>query len=248
MIDKTFGKTIGHAGNVWIRMEPSIRWEIENGRSSKFGPRFSIGDNCLSDYLTTESLEQSVVHDNVTCEKILETRLSLDDSVHNELTKKTRTELLIWFSADQCSEEWNQSISDTTREWLSEWGEKNKYNVAENLKPDRDWLSFGFTRTMKVLQFLAAWKYRQRGKLDVTKKLVNFTFDMRYITYMAIADGLLSSDKEQLNIAWSIWPEKRENIFVIIRQRMRRRCLSPNGSLEGIADLCCHSPYVNSFF
>ena len=107
----------------------------------------------------------------------------------------------------------------------------SKFEVAGNLNPIRDWLSFGIILTANVVYFLAAWKYGRGDKPSVTKKSVNFSFDVRYMPYIAIADGILSSDKEQLKLAWALWPEKRESIYYYDQAKHEPEVFEPGWEL-----------------
>ena len=63
----------------------------------------------------------------------------------------------------------------------------------------------------KVFRDWKLWKYRDEPADP--KKPANPFYDTMYIAIMAIAEGVISMDKNLLKLAWACWPDKREHIY-----------------------------------
>ena len=73
------------------------------------------------------------------------------------------------------------------------------------------WFSFGMALVGEAFRQWKLWKYGDEPA--DTKKPANPFYDTMYIAFMAIADGIVSADKNLLKLAWACWPDKREYIY-----------------------------------
>ncbi len=210
-IDATFAKTVRDLGNSWIEMNVSIRWEIENGRSAKFGPIFSTEDIRITDYLSPKVLKLSAEYEgrigNLTGMK----HHPEDEDDFQVVRRMSEREVLEKMEHDFAREQAICDIAEDARRSFVESARERGWSVSSYYKLDRGWLSFGM---YLVHRGYVPWKFNKYGDEPAQpKKPANPSFDLIYIGHMAIADGILSTDKEQLKLAWAIWPEKRENIY-----------------------------------
>lgn len=229
MIDATFGKSIRCAGNVWIRMQPSIRWEIEKGRSAKFGPRFSIEDIRVSNIITPEKIKQTVEYEDLHEKLVGMTHLPEDEDDFQLVRGMSEREVLETMQGDFASEKATRDIAEMARKGFTKVAEKQGYKVSPFYKPNREWLSFG---VYLAHQGWVPWKYHKYGdESPQPKKPANPSFDLTCIGHMAIADGILSSDKEQLKLAWALWPEKRESVYYYDQATHKAEVFEPEWEL-----------------
>jgi len=83
--------------------------------------------------------------------------------------------------------------------------------VSPSFVPDRDWLAYGIELVNRAY---LPWKFWRVGDEQAdTRKPANPFFDNLYIASMALADGIISCDRDLLRLSWVCWPEKRDNIF-----------------------------------
>ena len=210
-INATFTKSIKCAGNSWIEMSSSVRWEIENGRSAKYGPRFSTEDIRIADYLTLSTLELSAEYEAGKEKLVGVAHFPEDEKDFRAVRRMTECEVLEKMRQDFASDQATARLKDVVRNSFLESAEEWGWNVSSRYNPDRTWLSFG---VYFVQQAYLYWKYHKYGDTPPQpKKPANPWFDLICIGHMAIAEGILSGDKEQLKLAWALWPEKRENIY-----------------------------------
>lgn len=110
-----------------------------------------------------------------------------------------------------------EEIRKVTIERAHSYAMPRGLTVRETFAPDRSWLSFGFVMTEYVYMM---WKYARHGD-ETPADPANTSYDMTYIAHMAICDGILSCDKTLLNMAWTCWFDKRENILTYDSEEKR---------------------------
>ena len=102
-------------------------------------------------------------------------------------------------------------VQDSCVASFIEMGGHQGWRVSNNFCPDREWLTFG----ARLTQFgYMCWKYARHGdEIPEPASPANPSYDMIYVAYMAICDGILTNDATLLNIAWACWPEKRDSLM-----------------------------------
>jgi hypothetical protein len=83
--------------------------------------------------------------------------------------------------------------------------------MSWGFSPGPGYLGFGIRLSSKCFLYWKLWKYGDAPACP--QKPANPWLDTLYVGYMAIADGILSSDKGQLEMAWVCWPEKESSIL-----------------------------------
>jgi hypothetical protein len=89
-------------------------------------------------------------------------------------------------------------------------GEKRYgWRKSRHFFPRKDWFIYGIAMSHMIY---LPWKLWKHGN-NAPTKAANAAYDLYYIGFMAIADGLVSSDKAMLKLAWAMWPDKRQRIY-----------------------------------
>ncbi len=104
--------------------------------------------------------------------------------------------------------------------------------VSPRFNPGPGWLTFGIDLVARAFFKLRLWTEKDPGL--VQRKSPNPFFDSVYIAYISIANGILSSDKGLLKLAWACWPEKEKNLYEFDMQTQTIRPFAPSWTAHSI--------------
>jgi len=215
-----FKKAIHEAGGQWIGHTEALEWEITQGRSSRGMPTRD-----LSSLRSFKDLLQGKVLDHCNeLEAIYATAASVPHDPRmerdfRELQCTPEADLLKNFADKARSQEYVMLLSQRAST-LADLAPQKGWTVSPNFHPGPGWFAYGMTLAGSLY---LQWKWCKFGDAPADrKKPANPVFDLYYIAFMAITDGLLSSDTGMLELAWAAWPEKREDIY---QYRMEKSAL-----------------------
>jgi hypothetical protein len=219
-IRATLKKAMEEAGNTWIERESALRWELESGESAAVenAPRFNLHDTALPLILSCSSgLYAQCMEYEVPIGRLASTAHAPSDEEYFQCVRRLKErELFDLLRRDHCSPEGRIRIAKVAKEAIGQRAKERGYQVVPSFDPGPGWLAFGMVLSKTV--FLP-WKFWRYGDEPADRdKPANPWFDMHYIAYMAIADGLLSADMKQLKLAWACWPEKESSIYSLDTQ------------------------------
>ncbi|MCK4626287.1 MAG: hypothetical protein KAV00_13295 [Phycisphaerae bacterium] len=219
-IRANFKRTIEEAGNLWIDNETALTCEIETGCSAKQSSRFSLCSIPSLDLLSEGQTKKACLdYDTKVANLVSVVHAPEDESGFQKVTNMGEEELFMSIQTDYSSEDVLQRIAQDAKDGFGEVATSRGLHVSPHFKPRRDWFSFGIT--LASWSFLP-WKFWKRGDRSADpKKPPNPYYDMIYRGYIAVADGILSADKDLLKLSWACWSEKRANIFDFNRQEQR---------------------------
>jgi hypothetical protein len=208
-------KAVEEAGNTWVDRESAIRWEIERGVSAGVAdaPRFRLSDTPAPDILSivNDHYAECMQYELQTGRLASTAHLPADEAQFQRFRRLRPAEFLEKLRRDHCTAEERNRIAKEAKDTIGQGGKERGYQVAPSFDPGPGWLAFGMILAKMV--FLP-WKFWRYGDESADRrKPANPWFDTEYISYMAIADGLLSADRNQLELAWACWPEKASSIF-----------------------------------
>jgi len=79
-------------------------------------------------------------------------------------------------------------------------------------KPEQDWYVYGYAVAKEAFHRFKSAKYG--CKPAQPEKPANPMYDTVLLATVAIADGLLSNDKDLRLLTWACWPRQRERIYM----------------------------------
>ena len=219
-IRATLKKAMEEAGNTWVDRESALRWELERGVSAAVenAPRFNLLDTALPEILSCSSgLYGQCMEYEVPIGRLASTaHAPADEESFQRVRRLNERELFEQLRRDHCSPEGRMRIAKEAKEAIAQRAKERGYQVVPSFDPGPGWLAFGMILSKMV--FLP-WKFWRYGDQPADRgKPANPWFDTDYIAYMAIADGLLSADRNQLKLAWACWPEKESWIYCLDTQ------------------------------
>jgi len=211
-IEAQFAKAVKVAGNEWHDHLEALDWEITEGKSARFMPGLPLREPLdLDRFLDDETVQDCLAFDDAKA-----SFASFAAPVRNEEDEKVLARFMQTPEEDFFCRLTHQLASDTsskklrkTMTRLTEAGEERGRSKSPYLFPRRDWLVYGIALTHSVYLTWKLWKYGN----EAPHKAANAAYDLYYIAFMAIADGILSSDKNMLKLAWAVWPDKRKHIY-----------------------------------
>ena len=211
MIEANFRKARDEAGNLWIDNESALNWEISEGVSARYAPPYPLPDGlrilqALTPWVKLASLEQDLRRGKLTGVPPSPKDIANVDRI----SKMGEEELFATIQRDYSLFEVQRTIAEDARRSFTEKAASRGVMVSPDFAPNRDWFSFGIMLALRAFLPWKFWKKRE-GPPD-PKKPANPFYDMNYVGYLAIADGVLSSDKTLLKFAWALWPEKRDSL------------------------------------
>jgi len=212
---RIYRRAVEEAGNSWVDREPTISWEIERGISAadSAAPRNSLSPEELSAFLANpDDLWKKCIEYEEPIERLASTdHAPSDEAALNSIRRLQGPEFLRKLRENFGSMEARVRIANEAKETLAKEGRKRGYVVSACFEPGPNWLSFGMILAKRVFLPWKLWRYGD-GPADRSKP-ANPWFDTDYVAYVAIADGLLSGDSKQLELAWACWPEKESSIL-----------------------------------
>jgi len=214
-ISSNLKKVMRKVGNTWVDSESAIRWELERGisASDKNAPCSNLSDEKkIMEIVSSKDLH----HENMKYEDC-SARLSSvahspkDEQSFQDIRQLKETEFFRLLRQIFSSPDLQKRITMEVKDIFEKIASKQGWHVSEQFNPDPTWLSYGMILSEMVFLPWKLWKYGDNPA--GTRKPANPWFDMKYIAYMAIADGILSADIDQLKLAWACWPEKESSIY-----------------------------------
>lgn len=219
-ITATLKRAMEEAGNTWVERESALKWELERGLSAGVdnAPRFSLTVGALPEIMScsTGLYQQCMEHEVLAGNLASTAHAPGDEASFKWVRRLSEHELFEQLRRDHCSPEDRIRIAKEAKDAIGQRAKELGYQVVQGFDPGPGWLAFGMILSKMV--FLP-WKFRTYGDEPADRgKPANPWFDTDYIAYMAIADGLLSADKNQLKLAWACWPEKESSIYYFDKQ------------------------------
>ena len=105
------------------------------------------------------------------------------------------------------------------RGFWQDFANRHGMTVSPGFRPGPGWLTYGSQLAKDAFWTWKVWKSTRREGVGGA---VNTTLDTEYVAYMAIADGVLSSETNfLLPFAWACWPSKREHIYLYSQERRK---------------------------
>ena len=213
-IRATLQKAMEEAGSTWVERECALRWELEHGVSAAVedAPRFNLRDTALPEILSCLSERyKPCLEYEVRIGRLASTgHAPADEEYFQGVRRLKERELFEQLRRDHCSPEGRIRIAKEAKDAIGQGAKERGYQVVTSFDPGPGWLAFGMILSKMV--FLP-WKFWRYGDQPADRrKPANPWFDTDYVAYMAIADGLLSADRDQLKLAWACWPEKESLI------------------------------------
>ncbi|GEM_PF-5839623 len=212
-IGATLSKVVCETSSEWIDGAEAIRWEVTKGSSARNAPRRCLGEvRNIEDYLTPELLAASLDQDERYRRLLFSMPGPFDSRVYAELEGVGEE---VFFTdclrRDLLSEEAMARVAAETKRGHSEKTEQGGGEVSSAFCPDKSWYAFGILLAHKAFLLWKWWKYGEQA--PGVKEAANRIYDLYYLGFMAISDGLLSCDDHMLKMAWALWPEKRDSIY-----------------------------------
>lgn len=227
-IRANFLKTIEEAGNLWLDNETALSWEIQEGRAAKHAPQLSLCVTPSIDILSVAE-RQLCLDDDAKKGKLMSVvHAPADQPGFEEIRSWGEEALFRRLRDDYSSDQVRLQVAIDAKNGFSEIALVRGMTVSPAFAPDPGWFSFGITLASRAY---LPWKFWKRGDGPADpKKPPNPYFDMVYVGYIAIADGILSADKDLLKMAWACWPEKESGIYEFDTQSHRITTFNPHWS------------------
>jgi len=211
MIHANMRRATTEAGNHWIAKDEAVAWEIVEGRSARYAPTMNI-QHVTSIYILSKEEMQNCLDDDARLGDITAAEHATEDDAWFAWVRTLKEKVLFEYLANTLSsEEAVRSIGEKARIDRTKDGISRGLVVSPNFKPTHEWFSFGINLAVDAFLKWKFWKYGD-ARSD-TKKPANPFYDTMYIATIAIADGIISGDKNLLKLAWACWPDKRGNIY-----------------------------------
>ena len=219
-IKATLKKAMQEARSTCVDRESALRWELERGVSAgvEDAPWCSLRNTALSEIVSFSSgLYEQCVEYEVRIGRLASTaHAPADEEYFQWLRRLEERELFEHLRREYCSPEGRMRIAKEAKDTFVQGAKERGCQVVPSFDPGPGWLAFGMI--LSKLVFLP-WKFWRYGDQPADRrKPANPWFDAEYIAYMAIADGLLSADREQLKLAWACWSEKESSIYYLDTQ------------------------------
>lgn len=209
-IETDLAKALTEAGNQWLERPTALFWEITEGRSAKCAPREKIPSWGSLDELLNQTAEACRKYDKDAAELGRIPRPAGHHKAYQSLRNCDEQQFFQQLEALSTSQ---LQIAKRARDFLQLSAERSSLSLSLYSLPRKDWFTYGIQLSFRAFTLWQFWRFWRYGDELKPKKPANPVFDTYYLAFMAIADGLLSSDKGMLKFAWAIWPEKREHIY-----------------------------------
>ncbi len=199
----------------------AVRWELENGRSSKdlgqvpstrafFHDGWFETDANLTDHHEGEWAKLASIGPS-----------SEEAALVAELGRMRPPEFYDYLARLQATLPIAKLAAES---WTAKRAELG-VTVCRSLKPRPDWVIYGAEKVAILGGWWKFWRYDDN--VAHKESPANFGLDLAYVTYMALADGLLSCEKNLLDFAWACWPEKRSGLLIFDQEAREVRAYQP---------------------
>lgn len=216
MIHANLQKATEEAADEWVETLACVVHELSTGKSARFGPRTKYRN--LYGYrnkLTNENLQELAWQED-TWAKIINLEECLEDEkrTSEQLRGLQKKEFFTWLSEEGLRDP--KLDIQWTRRWKARAPEHGVVCSTEFAIYSR-MLCYGISLTSRAHWYWKSWA--RPGKPADGRKPVNAYYDLMYVAYMAMADGLLARDPLMSYVAWACWPGKREHIYTYDQDR-----------------------------
>ena len=202
------------AGDEWAEMSQALRWEVLHGKSAKYAPRLLMKPSfSLQDILDArkevgdECLDQEAVMGRIASVA----REPQDDTEFSKMRRMDKRSFLHYLQGYVSSRDLLEAVSIQARVAFAEVAANHGLKASPCFVPDRGWLAYGVELVNRAY---VRWKFWRVGdQVADPRKPANPFFDLLYIAFMAIGDGIISCDEDLLTLSWACWAEKRQHIL-----------------------------------
>ncbi len=208
-------------------VDAPIRFEIEHGHPASAASRRKLIIPESAPILPEKELQDMLANENAMGELGRFSHPLACEQAYQSI-RRLREDKDLWPRLAVLFQDTNtvEAIRKETVERAHSIATQHGWSVHETFVPDIGWYTFGFV--LAEFAFMM-WKYARYGDgIPQPSNPANPTYDMTYVAHMAICDGILSCDKALLNMAWTCWPDKRENIFTYNTKEKRVITYNPD--------------------
>ena len=211
-----FAKVMTEIGDEWLPMSRDvIKYEIEEGFPGSLlfdlpGARRTLSDS----YEPTNDAEIAAYEKHIT---------QLGQVVHDPLDEKDYVQTRRIQSAKALFErieigpESVKLLSDRAEKNWRRFARENGLQASIGFIPRPGWFCYGLEAAG---QAFLHWKLWACGDAPADPRHpANPGFDLEYVAYASLVDGLVSNDNLVLPLAWACWPEKREDIYTYNKEK-----------------------------
>lgn len=212
-IEVDLAKAVKEAGNQWLERPTALVWEITQGRSAKYALREELPRWGSLDELLDQTAEACRKYDKDAAELGRIPRPAGHHKADQLLRDCDEQQFFQQLEALSTNPTGQFQTAKRARDFIRSSAEDRALQLPLYSFPRPDWFTYGIQLSLRAFTLWQFWRFWRYGDELKPKKPANPVFDMYYLAFMAIADGLLSSDTGMLKFAWAIWPEKREHIY-----------------------------------
>ncbi len=205
-------KAIYHAGDSWIRADHALVWEMERGCPSRTMPKINLGQGRRLHKMEPKDIDRILRKDGEVAKLLSDFQAPYPGELLTIFSQTGEKEAFEGIQQSLLSPKVLSIMKNDCKAGLEEFAKKKGLKLSESFWPDRTWFSFGTFLSGELCRIWKIWKYGN-NPMPNRLKATNFHYDHEYLGYMAIADGVLSSDQHLVKGAWLLWPEKREHIY-----------------------------------
>lgn len=221
IIESVFRRAVDEAGNTWLSREMAFQCEIEGGESARNATRFSVVGDLQVAKLDLEQ-KRGCVQFDLEAASLVGAAPSLAELGNLHSQCPDRRSFFDWLSSEIATNESMRRIQRRAFEIIYDHNlVSDLTKVSSAFMPAQDWVAYGLHAASDAICYFSNWAHRSGSPNP--HRATNLFRDLEYVAYVSIADGLLSSDKEQLSFAWALWPRKREHLYYFNKDT---RCVS----------------------
>ena len=214
-IEANLWKVAEKTGNQWVNELNALRWEAEKGCSAGHMPTERLKTKSIEEMFSNQTMVEQCLEYEKHSEFLA--KVCLSQELRNEWKPYLEMDERGFLAEMRKSQSW---VAEAAINHVRDISSQEGWKISPNFKPDRQWFSFGWVLAFGLSGGWQVYKHPD-GAVPKTKKAANVCFDAYYIACVAIADGLLSADKEMLKLAWACWPEKEDHIYEYDREKKK---------------------------
>ena len=207
-------RAMDEAGNNWAHHIEVMDWEMQTGLpgSDPSAPRCSLSSLDDIGSIFDETTKQGCLDYDESAAKMGFVQHSpADDEWFKQVRKLKPEDFLVQLRNKFASPVERSLILSETINLYSHRAKEIGIKLPSSFSPGPGYLGFGIQLSSILFLYWKLWKYGDEPADK--KKPANPWLDQYYVGFMAIADGILSADKGQLERAWLCWPEKESLVF-----------------------------------
>jgi len=224
-IESTFRRAIDEAGNTWLLREKAFQCEIETGQSARNAERDPLRGDLRVGELSLDQKRDCIQFD-LNSAALVGDAPSLAELGNLHSKCPTRPAFFDWLSSTLTTSESIRTIQKRAFAIIHNHNFVHDLTrVSLTFMPATDWVTYGLHAASDAICYFSNWAHRS-GQQN-PHRATNLFRDLEYVAYVSIADGLLSSDKNQLSFAWALWPQKRRHLYYFNNDTQRLNRFSP---------------------